>query len=113
MTYLISDIEKAVCRRYQLTRDDMQSRSRRRAISRPRQIVMYLCRDMTKASFPKIGRHLGGRDHTTVIHGQRRIAQLLRETNSMACEVEGCREILLKMPTLEARASAPLVEMRA
>jgi chromosomal replication initiator protein len=77
---------------------------------------MYLARQLTKASYPHIGRHLGGRDHTTVIHGNRRIIHLMRATNTMACEVEGVREILQGLESSKDRARAfasqPLVETR-
>lgn len=113
MTYMISDVEQAVCRRFQLTKEDLRSQSRRRVFARPRQIAMYLCRELTKASYPKIGRYFGDRDHTTIIHGRRRIAQLLRETNTMAGDVEGVREILQLLPTEKSRvreyAAQPMV----
>lgn len=113
MTYLISDIEIAVCRKFKLRRDELKVRSRVRRIARPRQVAMFLCREMTKASFPKIGRHFGGRHHTTVMHAQRRIAQLLRESNMMGDDVEGVREILQKTPSANAQyralAAQPLV----
>lgn len=103
MTYLVSDIERAACIRYSLTKEDLRGRSRKRVVTRPRQIVMYLSRQMTKASLPYIGRHLGGRDHTTILHGNRKIAQLLRETNSFAFEVEGVREIVLQRAPVKQR----------
>ena len=51
----------------------MESSKRVRAIAFPRQIAMYLCREMTELSFPKIGEYFGGRDHTTVLHAYEKI----------------------------------------
>ncbi len=61
-------IQKVIAEYYQLKIDDFKSKKRNRPISFPRQIAMYLCRDMTDLSLPKIGELFGGRDHTTVIH---------------------------------------------
>jgi chromosomal replication initiator protein len=77
---------------------------------------MYLARQLTKMSYPQIGRRLGGRDHTTILHGNRKITKMLRETNTMAYEVEGVREILQQLEPSKERdrffASRPLVETR-
>lgn len=59
-----------------LRRNDILSFRRTRELIRPRQIAMYLARDLTAASLPQIGRHIGGRDHTTVIHGVAKITEL-------------------------------------
>jgi chromosomal replication initiator protein len=116
MTYLVSDIERAVCLKYSLTKEKLRSHTRIRPVARPRQIAMYLARQITKASYPHIGRHFGGRHHTTAMAGERRIKKMLRETNSMAVEVEGVREILLQMASLKQRLAAaaakPLVVSR-
>jgi len=101
---MISDIEKAVCLKFKLEKLDLRNHSRRWDVARPRQVAMYLCRQLTNASYPKIGRHFGGRHHTTIIHGERRIKEFLRTTNTMACEVEGVREILQQLPTEKGRA---------
>jgi chromosomal replication initiator protein len=113
MTYLVADIERAVCLKYSLSKEVLRSQTWVRAVARPRQILMYLSRQMTKASLPHIGRYLGGRDHTTILYGNRRITQMLRETNTMAGEVEGVREIVLRLTPekqrLAAAAANPLV----
>jgi hypothetical protein len=118
MTYLVSDIERAVSQKYSLSKAQLRGPSRVRVIARPRQIAMYLARQLTKASYPVIGRHFGGRDHTTILHGYRRIAQLMRETNTMAGEVEDVREIVLTMAParqrlLDARAATHELVMSA
>ncbi|MGC9336356.1 MAG: chromosomal replication initiator protein DnaA [Anaerolineae bacterium] len=63
-----------VARHYGLTEDDLVGRSRRRVVSVPRQLVMYLVREETETSLPRIGELLGGRDHTTILHGCEKIA---------------------------------------
>jgi chromosomal replication initiator protein len=67
-------IQKVISEYYQLKVDDMKSKKRNRPIAYPRQIAMYLCREMTDLSLPKIGELFGGRDHTTVIHACDKIA---------------------------------------
>jgi chromosomal replication initiator protein len=67
-------ILSAVAKHYGLTRDDLVGRSRRRMVSVPRQLVMYLVREETETSLPRIGELLGGRDHTTIMHGCDKIA---------------------------------------
>ncbi|MGI6537444.1 MAG: chromosomal replication initiator protein DnaA [Caldicoprobacterales bacterium] len=68
-------IQKVVADYYQLKVDDLKSKKRNRPIAYPRQIAMYLCRNMTDLSLPKIGEVFGGRDHTTVIHACDKIAE--------------------------------------
>lgn len=63
-----SVIQEAVARYYDIKPEEFKSKKRNRDISYPRQIAMYLCREMTDMSLPKIGEDFGGRDHTTVIH---------------------------------------------
>ncbi|MEW6230056.1 MAG: chromosomal replication initiator protein DnaA, partial [Bacillota bacterium] len=70
----IGDIQRAVCRRFSLTLDDLKGESRARKVSLPRQLAMYLCRELTGASLPRIGEEFGGRDHTTVLHACEKIA---------------------------------------
>jgi len=68
-------IQKVVAEAYQLKIEDFKSKKRSRPIAYPRQIAMYLCREMTDLSLPKIGEIFGGRDHTTVIHACDKIAE--------------------------------------
>ncbi len=68
-------IQEAVSRYFHLKTDELKSKKRSRDISFPRQIAMYLCRDMTDMSLPKIGDDFGGRDHTTVIHACEKISK--------------------------------------
>jgi len=67
-------IQKVIADYYQLKVDDLKSKKRNRPIAYPRQVAMYLCRELTDLSLPKIGEIFGGRDHTTVIHACDKIA---------------------------------------
>jgi chromosomal replication initiation ATPase DnaA len=66
----------AVCDKYKVSRTDLLSTRRSAYIVRPRHIAMYLAKKLTLRSYPEIGRQLGGRDHSTIIHGARKIATL-------------------------------------
>jgi chromosomal replication initiator protein len=70
----IGEITQAACRRFGLTPDELLSPSRAARISWPRQLAMYLARELTTESLPAIGRQFGGRDHTTVMYAHRRTA---------------------------------------
>ena len=72
----IENIQKTVAEYFKLRLGDMQSKRRSRSIARPRQIAMSLAKELTNHSLPEIGDAFGGRDHTTVLHGCRRIAAL-------------------------------------
>jgi chromosomal replication initiator protein len=69
-------IARAVAAHYDLTVDEMKSKSNSRAIAMPRQVAMYLCKRLTKHSYPEIGRELGGKHHTTVMHSFEKIETL-------------------------------------
>ncbi|HBM91340.1 MAG TPA: chromosomal replication initiator protein DnaA [Rhodospirillaceae bacterium] len=72
----IDEIQKKVAEHYNIRIADMHSARRARAVARPRQIAMYLAKQLTPRSLPEIGRKFGGRDHTTVIHAVRKIEEL-------------------------------------
>jgi chromosomal replication initiator protein len=72
---------------FSLTIDDLCGSSRSRVLVNARQIAMYLCREMTELSLPKIGQSFGGRDHTTVMHADRKIRQLMAERRSIYNQV--------------------------
>jgi len=69
-------IQKTVAVHYRLKVADLKSKNNSRKIAVPRQIAMYLCKTLTKSSFPEIGREFGGKHHTTVLHSVNKIAQL-------------------------------------
>ena len=71
----MDDIQEAVASRYHVKIGELKSRRRSKTLVHPRQIAMYLCRQLTDASFPEIGRHFGGKDHTTIIHACKQISK--------------------------------------
>lgn len=74
----ISDILVATSRHYEVSKLDLLSARRTMDIVRPRQVCYYLARHLTKRSLPEIGRRIGGRDHTSALHGIQKIEQLRR-----------------------------------
>ncbi len=72
---------------YGFTIEDLCSASRSRQLVTARQIAMYLCRELTELSLPKIGQHFGGRDHTTVMHADRKIRELMGERRAIYNQV--------------------------
>ena len=72
----IEDIQRAVCAHYRIDKTEMASQRRTRCVARPRQVAMYLAKELTPRSFPEIGRRFGGRDHSTVIHAVKTIESL-------------------------------------
>ncbi|KNF07298.1 chromosomal replication initiator protein DnaA [Gottschalkia purinilytica] len=68
--------------------EDFNSKKRTRAISYPRQIAMYLCRELTDLSLPKIGEEFGGRDHTTVIHAYEKISNNIEKSSELKSRIE-------------------------
>lgn len=73
----VDRIQQVVANYFGISKLDMISERRTRNIVRPRQIAMYLCKTLTRQSFPEIGRRFGGRDHTTVMHGVQKIENRL------------------------------------
>ena len=71
-------IVDAVSEYYDIPKEELLGKKRSREISYPRQVAMWLCREMTDMSLPKIGEHFGGRDHTTVIFAYDKIAEELK-----------------------------------
>ncbi|MDZ4109806.1 MAG: chromosomal replication initiator protein DnaA [Brevundimonas sp.] len=84
----VDEIQKTVSEHFNLKQADLLSERRTRAVARPRQIAMYLCKQHTTRSYPDIGRRFGGRDHTTVLHGVRKIDSLLATDEQIARDVE-------------------------
>ena len=79
----IDRIQETVSERFGVSRDELCGDKRSQNIVYPRQVAMYLSRELTDSSLPKIGREFGGRDHTTVIHATSKIARLMREDRSV------------------------------
>ncbi|HDA7783304.1 TPA: chromosomal replication initiator protein DnaA [Staphylococcus aureus] len=84
----IQDIQKIVGQYYNVRIEDFSAKKRTKSIAYPRQIAMYLSRELTDFSLPKIGEEFGGRDHTTVIHAHEKISKDLKEDPIFKQEVE-------------------------
>lgn len=90
----IDNIQKTVAEYYNIKMNDMLSKSRRREIARPRQMAMSLAKELTQHSLPEIGRHFGGKDHTTVIHACRKMKELIQLNPSLAEDFRNLMRIL-------------------
>jgi chromosomal replication initiator protein dnaA len=84
----IQDIQKVVGQYYSVRIEDFSAKKRTKSIAYPRQIAMYLSRELTDFSLPKIGEEFGGRDHTTVIHAHEKIANDIKSDSTFKQEVE-------------------------
>ncbi len=90
----IEEIQRRVSEHYNIRLSDMIGPKRVRNYARPRQVAMYLCKQLTSRSLPEIGRRFGGRDHTTVMHGVRRIEELRVQDGQIAEDIEMLRRTL-------------------
>lgn len=90
----IDDIQRKVAEHYNIRLTEMASARRARAVARPRQVAMYLAKQLTSRSLPEIGRRFGNRDHTTVLHAVNRITELMAEDPSFAEDVTLLRKML-------------------
>jgi chromosomal replication initiator protein len=90
----IDEIQKKVAEHYNIRVADMHSARRARAVARPRQVAMYLAKQLTARSLPEIGRKFGGRDHTTVMHAVRKVEELCGLDQSFGEDVELLRRML-------------------
>lgn len=84
----VHDIQRVVGEHYQVKLEDFQAKKRTKSVAFPRQIAMYLSRELTDLSLPKIGDEFGGRDHTTVIHAHEKISNLVKEDPTFQEEIE-------------------------
>ncbi|MDR9853755.1 chromosomal replication initiator protein DnaA [Paenibacillus sp. VCA1] len=94
----IQDIQQKVGEYYNLKLEDFKARKRTKAVAFPRQIAMYLSRELTDFSLPKIGEAFGGRDHTTVIHAHEKISQSLKTDQDLYKVINNITE-KIKNPT--------------
>ncbi|MBP5858055.1 chromosomal replication initiator protein DnaA [Marivibrio halodurans] len=90
----IEEIQKRVAEHYNIKLAEMHSARRSRAIARPRQVAMYLAKQLTSRSLPEIGRKFGGRDHTTVMHAVKKIEELRASDAGFAEDVELLKRML-------------------
>jgi chromosomal replication initiator protein len=90
----IDEIQKRVAEHFTIKMAEMTSSRRARIVARPRQVAMYLAKQLTSRSLPEIGRKFGGRDHTTVMHAVRKIEELIASDRALAEDVELLRRML-------------------
>ena len=90
----IEEIQKKVAEHFNIRLVDMHSARRARAVARPRQVAMYLSKQLTARSLPEIGRKFGGRDHTTVMHAVKKVEELRSTDNSFHEDVELLKRML-------------------
>jgi len=90
----IEEIQKRVAEHYNIRLGEMYSARRSRSIARPRQVAMYLAKQLTARSLPEIGRKFGGRDHTTVMHAVRKVDELCVLDSAFSEDVELLRRML-------------------
>ncbi|WP_087973941.1 chromosomal replication initiator protein DnaA [Oceanobacillus rekensis] len=90
----IQGIQEIIGERYNIRLEDFVAKKRTKSIAYPRQIAMYLSRELTDLSLPKIGEEFGGRDHTTVIHAHEKISKLLEQDSDLNRDIEDIKETL-------------------
>jgi chromosomal replication initiator protein len=90
----IDEIQRRVAEHFNIKMAEMTSARRARVVARPRQVAMYLAKQLTQRSLPEIGRKFGGRDHTTVMHAVRKIEELIVGDRAIAEDVELLRRML-------------------
>jgi chromosomal replication initiator protein len=90
----VRDVQVACCAAFDVSLEELLSRSRAMRVTWPRQVAMYLARELTDTTLPSLGRQFGGRDHTTVLHAHQRITQRLTEDETARTTVDALRERL-------------------
>ena len=90
----IEEIQRRVAEHYKIKLSEMSSERRARAVARPRQVAMYLAKQLTTRSLPEIGRKFGGRDHTTVMHAVRVIEDLRQSDSGIGEDIELLKRLL-------------------
>jgi chromosomal replication initiator protein len=85
----IDQIQKQVAEFFGVTVADLKARTRTRAVALPRQVAMYLARQLTHASLAEVGRFFGGKDHTTVLHAVDKIQSLLQDDPKLRKNIDG------------------------
>jgi chromosomal replication initiator protein len=90
----IEEIQRKVAEHYNIRLSDLIGPKRLRNIARPRQVAMYLSKQLTLRSLPEIGRRFGGRDHTTIMHGVRKIEELMTTDSQLSDDLQLLRRLL-------------------
>jgi chromosomal replication initiator protein len=93
----VDAIIDAVSMHYGVTRTDLLSARRTAALIVPRHVAMYLAKMLTTRSFPEIGRRFGGRDHTTIMHGARKIERMIADDARLAADVDAIKNRITRM----------------
>ncbi|MFV0321385.1 MAG: chromosomal replication initiator protein DnaA [Alphaproteobacteria bacterium] len=83
----VEDIQKKVAEHYNLRVSELRGARRAQAIARPRQVAMYLCKQLTNLSLPEIGRGFGGKDHTTVMYAVKKIEELMEDNTALVEDI--------------------------
>lgn len=94
----LETVKDVVAKQYGLTKADLECAARRQTLVRPRQIAMYLCRELTTCSFPQIGWSFGRRDHTTVMYGYRKVKKAVADNSEMAKEIAELERMIMESP---------------
>jgi chromosomal replication initiator protein len=90
----ITDVVEKVARYYDIDHSSIYEKTRRKEVVKPRQIIMYILREDFQISYPAIGKKMGGRDHTTVIHSCEKIKNELKTDNELEEEITQVRLLL-------------------
>ncbi len=90
----IEEIQRKVAEHYNIRLSDMIGPKRLRTIARPRQMAMYLAKQLTSRSLPEIGRRFGGRDHTTIMHGVKKIEELMTTDSQLSDDMQLLKRLL-------------------
>ncbi|MFA9556240.1 chromosomal replication initiator protein DnaA [Evansella sp. AB-rgal1] len=93
-TITIQDIQKTVAEVFHIRVDELKAKKRTKSVAYPRQIAMYLSRELTDNSLPKIGNEFGGRDHTTVIHAHEKISRLFTTETELQRQIQEIKDQL-------------------
>ena len=92
----MDDIQETVGARFHVKIADLKSRRRSKTLVHPRQIAMYLCRELTDSSYPEIGRQFGGKDHTTIIHACKQVIKAKDSDSALSATLDSLREQILR-----------------
>jgi len=92
----MDDIQETVGVRFHVKIADLKSRRRSKTLVHPRQIAMYLCRELTDSSYPEIGRQFGGKDHTTIIHACKQVIKAKDSDSALSATLDSLREQILR-----------------
>lgn len=104
--FMLADIDQAVAKHFKIDRRDLISHKRERKYTTPRFAAYYLARRWTPQSYPQLGLHYGGRDHTSIMHGERRAIERLAEDNAFAANVDAVENLMHETPKKRERIMA-------